>query len=167
MTGAVDPLLVVGPVGALLGAGILLVGAVMAAGRVRRERRRRREDADLRQSERLALDRLAWLTGRSEAPPEPPRLAPPPPEPSGEAWVVSPRRRLGRDTSAVLLVGVVALAAIRALAPGAPGGGVLEATSRPAPTAAPTAAPPSPTPSPDGGPGAPSPPRSAVPTPPP
>ncbi len=54
----------------------------------------------------------AWLTGRTEEPPEVPvaTAAPagePVVAPLDPEWVVSPRRRLWRDTSAVLLVGVV------------------------------------------------------------
>jgi len=152
---------------AQLAAGVIaaLVLAVVVAGVVGRTLRRRRlraSDAAMRESERVAIERLAWLTGRSAQAPEAP--APPPPprhaeRPAGraatapaEGWVVSPRRRLWRDTAAVLLVAAIGVLAVGFVLPPAPpaDGGVLGATATPQPAtpAAPTPPAPAPTPTP-------------------
>ena len=146
---------------------------------VRRIRAHRRTRAAARiASQQMALDRLAWLTGRAEEPPPaPPVLAPVSAarsdaevEEVGRGWVVSPRRRLWRDTSAILLVGVLAAFIVLTVAPpaSAPEGGVLAATATPRPTAAPLPTPrptPRPTATPSPSPtAAPSPTPTAAPT---
>jgi type II secretory pathway pseudopilin PulG len=164
-----ETLLVVG----LIGAAVVALILVLVGGRASRARSREEAEAARLESERLAMGRLAWLTGRA---PEAPEVVPPAPLPGRMApyaitaapeiaWVASPRRRLWRDTSAVLLVAAVAILVIGVVLPATTPteGGVLEATATPAPdltptpepavtaepTSAPTASPtPSPTPAP-------------------
>jgi hypothetical protein len=74
-------LLVVG----LIGAAVLALALAVVRGRASRARGRQAADAALLETERVAMGRLAWLTGRSAEAPEvaPPllsasRVAPPP-----------------------------------------------------------------------------------------
>ena len=145
----------------LVGAAVLALILAVAVGRAIRARRRRASEAALRESERVAMGRLAWLTGRSaEAPEVPPSASraalAPAAASSGHAaasrtptWV-SPRRRLWRDTAAVLLVaaaGALVVAVVRPPSPQADGG-VLGATASPRPVLPPMPTPrvrPSPT----------------------
>jgi len=163
-------LLVVG----LSGAAVLALVLGVARGRASRAQRRRDADAALLETERVAMGRLAWLTGRSA---EAPEVAPPLPSASRVApyaaatapdatWVASPRRRLWRDTSAVLLVAAIGVLVVGFVLPSIPpaDGGVLGATATPAPTPAPSAAPAAPTVAPAATP-APTPAPSASPTP--
>ena len=69
-----ETLLVVG----LIGAAVVALILVLAGGRASRARRREEAEAARLESERLAMGRLAWLTGRA---PEAPEVAPPRPLP--------------------------------------------------------------------------------------
>ena len=173
-------LLVVG----LIGAAVLALVLAVTRGRASRARRRQEADVALLESERVAMGRLAWLTGRSA---EAPIVAPPPPLPSASrvvpyavatapdaTWVASPRRRLWRDTSAVLLAAAIGVLVVGLVLPASPpaDGGVLGATATPAvaptpPTPAPTPAPtaPAPTPAPTAPAPTPAPTASPAPTP--
>ena len=134
-----ETLLVVGLIGAVVVALVL----VLARGRASRARRREEAEEARLASERLAMGRLAWLTGRASEAPEvvPPAPLPGPMAPYAitaapeVAWVASPRRRLWRDTSAVLLVAAIAVLVIGVVLPSATptDGGVLGATATPAP----------------------------------
>lgn len=135
----IDPLVAVGVVAAVV--ALVALGGGQAA----LARRRRASEAARRESERVAMGRLAWLTGRSEVAPE----VAPLPSPFARAavlpaaeWVVSPRRRLGRDTSAVLLVGTLGILVVAvAWHPAPADSGVLGATATPRPVAPATATP--------------------------
>ena len=126
----------------VLGAGLALVA------RERRRRDRLRAERDQR-TERLIWQRLDWVASPAPTSPDPVSPAPASPAPTAArqaidpaaqrgTWaspaVYSPRRRLWRDTSAVLLVGVLGVLAFSVAAPPrpAPEGGVLAATSAPA-----------------------------------
>jgi LysM repeat protein len=136
MTG--PEMLAVAALGLLLAmAGLLVLGARRArARRLAADEAARRAEAD------LALDRLAWLTGRSERAPAAPYRSAGPATAARHVGplpeqAVSPRRRLWRDTSAVLLVGLLgALLAGSLLPPARLDDGVLEATATPRPTPA-------------------------------
>jgi nucleoid-associated protein YgaU len=146
--------------------GLLLAVAVLLMLGARRVRARRlaADEAARRAEADLALDRLAWLTGRSERSPVTPH------RPAGPLvrarhvgplteQAISPRRRLWRDASAVLLVGLVGVLIAGNLLPATPlDGGVLQATATPRPTPSPAAtAPSAPSPDPPGPPAEPSP----------
>ena len=183
---AVEGLVVAVIIGALAPIAILLALALWRA------RERRHESRDISEAEAAIQARLAWIRGEDPLPGEPspgaaaePSLPetpvvvarPGPPRDGQLGWVVSPRRRLWRDTSAVLLVGIT-LVLVVSLLPGASSEGpgqTLSATGTPAldpsPTATPTPAPtprptprPTPTPSPTPSP-SPSPTPSPTPTP--
>ena len=113
---AVTSELLVASVAALAGLLLVLALAAQIARARRRARRRAAEDADLAAGSQVAMHRLAWLTGRAaDAPELPGRGTPPAPiAPVGRlAARVGrlPRRRLWRDTSAVLLAGVAGVLA--------------------------------------------------------
>ncbi len=102
-----DPVVVAVVVGILIAvlAGVL-VALIVVWRRVRARRLDEREAAEL---ERAIRVRLAWIggdwtpTGLTDMPP--PDSVPVTVH-DDVRWVVSPRRRLGRDTAAVLLVGI-------------------------------------------------------------
>jgi hypothetical protein len=150
------------PLGLLLDAAVvalvLLAVGLSLVGRERGRRQRLRAERE-RRTERLIWQRLDWVASpgpASSAPispepasPEPIRLASVGPAPTAARWtaepaaqgatwaaptVYSPRRRLWRDTSLVLLVGVLGVLAVSLVAQPnpAPEGGVLAATSAPA-----------------------------------
>jgi LysM repeat protein len=139
-------------VAALLGALIAVGGLLALNARRARARRRAADEAARRAEADLALDRLAWLTGRSEQPPAAPY------RPAGPVTsarhvarftdrALSPRQRLWRDTSAVLLIGLAGvLLAWSLLPPARDDGAVLEATATPGPRQPPPASPPAPGP---------------------
>jgi LysM repeat protein len=139
-------------VAALLGA-LIAVGCLLAFNaRQARARQRAADEAARRAEADLALDRLAWLTGRSEQPPAAPyRSAGPATSARHVARftdrALSPRQRLWRDTSAVLLIGVIGvLLAGSILPPARDDGAVLEATATPGAPQSPPASPPAPGP---------------------
>lgn len=130
---------------AALGVLLAVVGLLVLGARRARARRLAADEAARLAEADLALDRLAWLTGRSERAPVAPyrRTGPvaaarhvgPLPE-----QAVSPRHRLWRDTAAVLLIGLVGVLLAGSLLPAARlDDGVLEATATPHPTPSPAA----------------------------